>query len=68
MAETAQPNLPKGYSTPVQIIQPYNASANRRLNNLTCIRFLYAFAIAVLVWFVGATFLRSVVHFVPWVS
>ena len=74
MAETAKPkgaydprlySSTQPYPVPVQVIHPYNATANRRP---TYLRFLYAFALAALVWFVGSIFLRSAVHFVPWVS
>ena len=69
MAEQKDTSDPGLYSStqsyPVQVIQPYNALANQQPSYL---RFLYAFALAALVWYVGTTFLRSVVHFVPWVS
>ena len=74
MAETAQPkgaydprlySSTQPYPVAVQVIRPYNASPNRRP---TCLRFLYAFIIAGLVWFAGAAFFRSMVHFIPWVS
>ena len=71
MPETAQPKGAYIYSSaqpcPVQVIQLSNPSANQRP---TFIRFLYAFALAALVWFLGATLLWSMVHwhFAPWVS
>ena len=52
----------------VQVLQPFNVSAIRRP---TYVRLFYAFALAAIIWFAGATFSRSVVHFVPtvpWVS
>lgn len=68
MAEPKGASDPRLYSSnqpyPVQVIQPYNASARRP----TYKRFLYAFALAGLLWFAGATFFRSVAHSVPWVS
>ena len=75
MAETAKPkgaydprlySSTQPYPVTVQVVHPYNATATNRRS--TCLRFLHAFALAALVWFVGSIFLRSVVHFVPWVS
>jgi hypothetical protein len=72
MTETAQskgPLPPSGtfdprlfstqpYPVSVQVIQPYKAAVNPS-RRPTCIRFFYAFGVAALVWFMGATLFRS---------